>query len=206
MASSRRLSRALLLGVALTLLATACSRSDEDTTGGATSGVPSPTGSSTTGNTGSTTGASGVSGSLGDTGTTGTTGTTGASGESGATANTVTVSAVEYRFRIDEPVPSGDAGFILTNEGEEPHELQVLELTDGKTIGDIEALVEAGLPNRPPSWVKPVAGTFAKPGEASRPANGQLESGRSYVFACFVPNERGVPHAALGMLAEVEAA
>jgi hypothetical protein len=200
MATTRQLSRALLLGVALTLLATACSRSDEDTTGGATAGVPSPTGSSTTGNTGSTTGASGVSGSLGDTGATG---ASGASGESGATATAVTITAVEYRFRFDEAVPSGDAGFILTNEGDEPHELQVLELTDGKTIEDLEALVEAGLPNRPPSWVEPVAGTFAKPGETSRPAKGQLEGGRSYVFACFVPNERGVPHAALGMLAEV---
>jgi len=196
------LRHATVLLAALILLGTACSRADEDTAGGASNPTIPPAESATPSpveNTGAT-GASGVSGSLGESGV------TGASGASGAAGPAVDVTAVEYEFTFEQPVAPGDASFTLTNDGEEPHELQVLQLTDGKTIDDLRTLIENRVPNRPPAWVTPVTGTFAKPGETSKPATGSLESGQTYVFACFVPTKQGVPHAALGMLAEVTVA
>jgi hypothetical protein len=198
----RTMTRVLTAGIVALLLTTiACSRSDEETAGGAASPTIPPAEDVTptpTGNTGAATGASGLSGSLGETGATGATGD--------ATSNAVSVTAVDYEFQLEGGVPSGEAGFVLTNEGDEPHELQVLQLTDGKTGADLEALVSEGVPGRPPSWVTPVTGTFARPGQTSEPAQGELESGQTYVFACFVTTKKGVTHAELGMLEEVAVA
>jgi hypothetical protein len=198
----RTMTRVLTAGIVALLLTTiACSRSDEETAGGAASPTIPPAEDVTptpTGNTGAATGASGLSGSLGETGATGATGD--------ATSNAVSVTAVDYEFQLEGGVPPGEAGFVLTNEGDEPHELQVLQLTDGKTLADLEALVAEGVPGRPPSWVTPVTGTFARPGQTSEPAQGELESGQTYVFACFVTTKKGVTHAELGMLEEVTVA
>lgn len=200
----RTMTRALTTGlVALLLTTIACSRGDEDTAGGAASPTIPPAEDATptpTGNTGSATGASGLSGSLGETGA------SGATGDTGATSNAVQVTGVEYEFRVESDVSAGQSGFVLTNDGEEPHELQVLQLTDGKTLQDLEALVEEGVEGAPPPWIAPVTATFARPGQTSEPAIGELESGQSYVIACFVTTKKGVPHAALGMLDELQVA
>ena len=189
---------------ALLLVSVACSRGDEDTPGGAASPTVPPGTETTspipTGATGSPSGASGLSGSLGETGA------TGATGDTSATANSVSVTALEYEFRIEGDVPAGQAGFVLQNEGDEPHELRLLQLSDGRTIDDIEALLDEGQPGEPPSWMVPVTGTFAKPGRTSEPALGELESGVTYVIACFIPTKKGIPHAALGMIEEIEVA
>ena len=202
----RTMTRVLTAGIVALLLTTAaCSRSDEETAGGAASPTIPPAGDVTptpTGNTGAATGASGLSGSLGETG--GETGATGATGD--PTSNAVSVTAVDYEFQLEGDVPAGEAGFVLTNEGDEPHELQVLQVMDGKTLADLEALVAAGAPSRPPSWVTPVTGTFARPGQTSDPAQAEIESGQTYVFACFVTTKKGVTHAELGMLEEIEVA
>jgi hypothetical protein len=208
-----RFRHAVMLFSALVLVtAAACSRSDEDTAGGAASATIPPVENASptpSGNTGAASGGSGVSGSLGGTGETAPSGVSdgsGASGETGATANTVDVTAVEYEFRLDGDVPAGNDGFVLTNDGEEPHELIVLQLEDGKTLQDVKDLVANGAPKQPPSWVTPVTRTFAKPGRTSDPVIAQVESGQTYVIACFVTTKKGVPHAALGMLDELHVA
>jgi hypothetical protein len=115
------------------------------------------------------------------------------------------VTAKEYRFQVDGPVPAGRDGFVLHNEGQMPHELEVLQLTQGKTVADLKAVVQSGsIPKQPPPWVTPVTATFAKPGKTSKPAIGTLQSGNTYVLACFVTTDKGVPHAALGMLQEIQ--
>ena len=198
------MTRALTTVLAALLLTTvACSRADEDTAGGAASPTIPPaedTSPTPTGNTGAATGASGLSGSLGESGA------SGATGDTGTSTNAVQVTGVEYEFRVEGEVTGGESGFVLSNEGEEPHELQVLQLTEGKTLADLEAVVEEGTQGPPPPWITPVTATFARPGQTSEPAIGELESGVSYVIACFVTTKKGVPHAALGMLDELEVA
>jgi hypothetical protein len=204
---------AVMLFYGLVLLtAAACSRGDEDTAGGAASATIPPVEDASptpSGNTGAASGGSGVSGSLGGTGETapaGVSGGSGASGQSGATANAVDVTAVEYEFRLDGDVPVGNDGFVLTNDGDEPHELIVMQLEGGKTLQDVRDAIEGGVAKQPPSWITPVTRTFAKPGQTSDPAIAQLEDGQTYVIACFVTTKKGVPHAALGMLDELQVA
>jgi hypothetical protein len=188
----------------LLLVATACHRSDENTAGGAATlsvaPSPTPTIATSTGNTGSTTGASGVSGSVGTSGASGVSGASGASG-AGATENVVNVFATEYRFRFEGgSVPTGRDALILDNQGHDPHELVLFQLTHGKTLADVQALIRSGVPKQPPPWVTPIGQTFAKPGTTSKPLEADLASGQTYVIACFVTTKKGVPHAALGML------
>ena len=202
---TRRSRTCALVAIALLMtLAAACSRSDEDTAGGAATlsvtPSPTPTAVTTTGNTGSTTGASGVSGSLGTSGASGASGAGGA----GGTVNTVDVVATEYRFSFtDGTVPTGEDAFVLDNQGNEPHELVLFALTQGKTVADVKALIRQGVPKQPPSWVTPIGQTAAKPGTTSKPLEASLASGQTYVAACFVTTKKGVPHAALGMIARV---
>jgi hypothetical protein len=126
-------------------------------------------------------------------------------GATGATAATdaLTVVAVEYEFQVEGSAEPGPAELVLVNEGEEPHELALMRLAEGRTIEDVEALIEEGVPDEPPPWVTPVGGTFARPGRASDPLQADLEAG-TYLFACFVTDDNGIPHAALGMIEEFE--
>jgi hypothetical protein len=127
------------------------------------------------------------------------TGTTGATGTEGDT----TVVATEYKFHVDGSVAPGETELVLRNEGEEPHELTLMRLEQGRTIEDVEALIEEGVPDEPPPWVTPIGGTFARPGRTSDPLQADLEPG-SYLMACFVTAKDGTPHAALGMIQELD--
>jgi hypothetical protein len=128
-----------------------------------------------------------------------------ATGPTGATAATgeATVVAVEYDFQLPGAFQPGMTEFVLENQGEEPHELALMRLEEGRTLEDVEALIEEGVPEEPPPWITPVGGTFARPGRASDPFQANLEQG-TYLVACFVTDEDGVPHAALGMLETIE--
>jgi hypothetical protein len=160
----------------LTLGVVACAGADDDDGAGATGSTTGPTEE-----TGETGGATGATGAEGDT----------------------TVVATEYTFHVDGTVAAGDAEFVLQNEGEEPHELAVMRLEQGRTIEDVEALIEEGVPEEPPPWVISVGGTFARPGRTSDPLQADLEAG-TYLMACFVTTKDGTPHAALGMIEELE--
>lgn len=165
--------------VILTLGLVACAGADDDDGAGATGSTNGPT--EATGETG------------------GETGTTGATGAEGST----TVVATEYKFHVDGTIAAGDTELVLQNDGEEPHELALMRLEQGRTIEDVEALIEEGVPDEPPRWVTPVGGTFARPGRTSDPLRADLEAG-TYLMACFVTSKDGTPHAALGMIEELE--
>ena len=183
---------------ALALVVTACERGDEDTVGGRTgeddvtaSATASPSATGATGSTSTATGSSGVSGSVGTTG-----------------EGQAVVTAVDYEFQLPATgeLAADTTSLVLQNEGEEPHELTLLSLSDGRTLDDFNAYVEEnGIGGQPPSWVGFAGGTFAKPGKTSEPVEIQLEPG-TYVMACFVETEEGVPHAELGMLQELPVA
>jgi hypothetical protein len=172
--------------VALVAALSACERDDEDTPGGAGETGSGPPASPTA----SPTGATGAA--------TGTTGTTGSSDGS------VEVTAVEYEFRLPDQLPTGETELVLHNEGEEPHELVLLALAEGRTMEDVVSYIEEhGVQGRPPRWVTLEARTFARPGRTSpRPATSDLQTG-SYLLACFVTTADGELHAELGMLEEV---
>jgi len=110
--------------------------------------------------------------------------------------------ATEFAFEGPETLPGGDLTLTLDNQGEQNHEMAVIELLDGKSIDDVNALFEKGMPKGPPEWTREVGGTGAKPGET-----GELETDMTpgnYVLLCFVSDkETKEPHILHGMLMAV---
>jgi hypothetical protein len=110
--------------------------------------------------------------------------------------------ATEFAFDGPETLPAGDLTLTLDNQGEQNHEMAVIELLDGKSIDDVNALFEKGMPKGPPEWAREVGGTYAKPGKT-----GELEADMgvgNYVLLCFVSDkETKQPHILHGMLMAV---
>ena len=127
----------------------------------------------------------------------------GASPRALATASTevsggVSYVAQDYGFTGPESVPAGMTTVTLMNRGRELHQLQFIKLPDGKTFADFKREITAD-PSRMPSWVQRRSGpnSVAPGGEATAVID--LEPG-DYVLLCGIPDKRGIPHAALGML------
>lgn len=119
-----------------------------------------------------------------------------------ATVQQVTVTATDYGFQLPTtPIDAGLTTFTLVNQGTEVHHLSLMHLTDGKTVDDFMAAVQAEGP--PPSWVVPVGGPNAAAPGSSANATLILETG-TYVIACFIPSPDGVPHLAKGMIMGME--
>ena len=124
--------------------------------------------------------------------------TDGATGEDGG----ATYLATEFAFEGPDVLPAGDVTLTMDNQGKQMHELALGELLDGKTMGDVLALLKEGLPKKPPKWFRDAGGTGAQPGETGT-IDAELTPG-SYIMLCFVPDKASKkPHVMLGMMKEV---
>ena len=104
----------------------------------------------------------------------------------------VDVSATDYAFHIGD-VASGRTSFVLTNDGDETHEMVVVKLAAGVTLDEaIQADGEEGTVDS--EW-----GTnFAAPGGDEEAVTFDVEPG-NYALVCFMPDADGTPHMVLGM-------
>jgi hypothetical protein len=116
--------------------------------------------------------------------------------ESGA----IDVKGVEYAFDMPDQGKAGVVKFDISNAGGELHEFALGRLAPGKSIADVKAYLKSGQQGTP-SWFQDVGGVpILSPGQRLdltrrlAPAN--------YVFLCFIPSPKGVPHVNLGMLKE----
>jgi hypothetical protein len=106
---------------------------------------------------------------------------------------------VDYAFELSQTsAPAGDIAFTVTNTGEYPHEIAVLQLPDGITIDDVfadESLF---------AQVQFFGFTFAEPGQAANPLVLRDLPPGTYTLVCFVDVPEGVPHVMRGMVLEFE--
>jgi len=106
---------------------------------------------------------------------------------------------VDYEFVLSETsAPAGDIAFNVTNTGDYPHEMVVLQLPDGITIEDVfedESLFEQ---------VQFFGFTSAEPGQAAMPLVIVDVPPGTYTVVCFVDVPEGVPHVMRGMIVEFE--
>jgi len=118
----------------------------------------------------------------------------------GPTANVVTINASDYKFEAPDQIPAGLTTFKLVDTGKEPHHATLIKLTEGKTGADLQAAMKTMKPGTPPpAWVVLAGGPNAiAPGGESN-ATLVLEPG-NYALVCFIPDPKGVPHFALGMV------
>ena len=137
----------------------------------------------------------------------GATATPSATASADAESGDATFTAVEYGFDGPDTLPAGNVTITLVNEGEEPHELALFPVEEGRGPEDVLEYIEENpeLDGPPPPWVVGEGtGTFAKPGKTAKPVSAKLEPG-TYLAVCFVSTKQsdGTPHAALGMISEI---
>ncbi len=110
-------------------------------------------------------------------------------------------SAKEFSFVLPE---SWEGAIAFENQGEQPHELQVIGVAEGKTPEDVEAWFKAE-PGKagPPTWTTGGGVSVIEPGETAS-FDGAVEPG-TYFAMCFVADpEKKAPHFALGMMQRFE--
>ena len=116
-------------------------------------------------------------------------------------ASEILVTAVEYEFDLPDTLPAGTTTFTLQNDGEEPHFIEIVELTEDAP--ELEKLLKMGENEIGQYFVKQHKIPTAKPGEtAKKTAEIDLVTGARYAYVCFIPTKDGTPHAFLGMTGE----
>ncbi len=112
----------------------------------------------------------------------------------------VTIVAKDFSYEAPDTITAGMVTLRLVNQGPELHHVQLLRLSDGKTVADLQEGLKAMTPGSPPPpWIHEVAGpnTPVPGGEQSITEN--LEAGE-YAIVCFIPSADQIPHAMKGMV------
>ncbi len=122
-----------------------------------------------------------------------------ASDAAGAPRADVTMSLRDYSFVLSGPVVPGRRVIEVRNDGDQTHEVELVQLAPGKSVHDVLAWVEK--PAGPPPGM-PLGGVspLARGGVASFEV--QLAPG-NYGMICFLPDTKdGKPHHEHGMIQE----
>ncbi len=117
-----------------------------------------------------------------------------------AAANEVTITATDYAFDAPAEIPAGLTNFRLVDNGKELHHATLIKLEEGKTYADFMEGMKAMKPGTPPpGWVVPAGGPNAVGPGGSSALTMVMQPG-NYAIVCFIPDAKGVPHVAHGMV------
>lgn len=117
-----------------------------------------------------------------------------------ATPVVYTITAKDFSYDAPDTITGGMVTIKLVNQGPDLHHIQLMKLSDGKTVADLtEGLKHMKPTDPPPPWAHEVAGpnTPIPSGEVSLTEN--LEAG-NYAIICFIPGADHIPHAMKGMV------
>jgi uncharacterized cupredoxin-like copper-binding protein len=108
------------------------------------------------------------------------------------------ISLNEFSFTMPDNF-NGKGSYTVTNEGQQPHEIDIVRLEDDKTLSDGFTWFTAGAKGRPPFRYMGGSGSMST-GKHTR-MHLDLGAG-NYVALCLVPDlhGEGKPHALMGML------
>jgi len=116
------------------------------------------------------------------------------------------VTASDYAFDVPATISGGLVDMTLDNTGKEPFFAAFAQPTEAKSVEDVRAALTALASGQPPAgplpFVEYIALGTVDPGGQSR-VTGNLPTGK-YILFCMLPAPDGVPHAAKGMMSEVE--
>ncbi len=120
---------------------------------------------------------------------------------SAATPPEVHFTAKDFSFEGPATISSGWTTIVLHNDGPTLHHLMLLRLTDGKTVGDLEAAAAAMKPGEmmPPTWAVPAGGVNPPDPGADTRATLDIQPG-DYAVVCVVDIPDHVPHMMKGMI------
>lgn len=125
---------------------------------------------------------------------------------SGASAdNAITIEAFEMGYKVSGGLRPGTATITLKNTGSVAHMMATMRVKDGVTLDQVKQAMQEGedalSPLSADSDEQAVYGTPALvgAGQSSTTTALNLKAG-NYVILCFVQDENGMPHAAMGMV------
>src|SRR6266516_5286675 len=67
-----------------------------------------------------------------------------------AAPNVVTITATDYAFSAPDTIPAGLTTLRLVNQGKELHHASLVRLSEGNTIADLQAGLQAAMHNHTP--------------------------------------------------------
>jgi len=107
------------------------------------------------------------------------------------------VELLDFSFKLPEAVKAGKQTWSVTNKGQQLHEINLMKLTDGKTIDDVMAWAKD--PTTAPPFMNVGGFQGINPG-----ATGWMEldlAAGDYIAICHIPDRAtGKPHEELGMI------
>ncbi|HEY4691170.1 MAG TPA: nuclear transport factor 2 family protein [Anaerolineae bacterium] len=106
--------------------------------------------------------------------------------------------ASDSAFSGPDEIAGSWVKIALTNEGQEPHHIQLVKLEEGKTPDDLKTALTSDAENYP-AWAVPYGGPNAPDPGGSASAIVYLEAG-FYALIDIIPNAEGVPHFQSGLL------
>ena len=114
--------------------------------------------------------------------------------------NVITLTASEYKFEAPDQIPAGLTTFKMNDSGEEIHHASLIKLDSGHTVAElVEGIKNMKPGTHPPGWVIPAGGPNAVAPGTTSTLTMVMQPG-NYAIVCFVPDAKGVPHVAHGMI------
>lgn len=113
----------------------------------------------------------------------------------------VTVTLFDYNFKLSSSVRAGKRTIRVHNTGPQPHEVQLVQLPPGVSLGDFMKWLEK-MEGPPPG--KPLGGIAGIESGMSQYFSADFTPG-SYALICFLPDVKDrKPHFAHGMVQQIE--
>jgi hypothetical protein len=106
-----------------------------------------------------------------------------------------TVKLLDFSFILPPEIKAGPQVWQVVNEGPQPHEILLIKLAEGKSMGDFQAFMQA--PHGLPPFANVGGFQAIHPGETGW-VHLDLTPGE-YVALCFIPDENGKAHIEHGM-------
>lgn len=110
--------------------------------------------------------------------------------------------ATEYAFDMPATAPGGMTRITLDNQGEMDHHAIFLKLNDGVTADQVGTALQDPTFAAIFEVAASIGGPMAGPGLAASVVLDLVPG--NYTVICAIPNDEGVPHFALGMMASLE--
>lgn len=107
----------------------------------------------------------------------------------------VEVDGADYAYVMPSVIKGGVVSMRFRNVGKEPHEFAFGRIDKGHTFAQALKAFDTG---KQVPWLHDLAGPPLLTPGAEITITRELAPGQ-YFFVCFVPNQKGVPHAKLGM-------
>jgi hypothetical protein len=112
----------------------------------------------------------------------------------------VTATLVDYAFNLSSPIRAGTRTIRVYNAAQQPHEIELVQLAPGASVGDFMKWIEK-MEGPPPG--KPLGGVAGLEAGMSGYFTADFAPG-NYALICFVPDAKdGKPHFVHGMMQQI---